>query len=303
MNTTSVTLGTLVERTLLELQSPGEQGLQVTLAVALGATDPTLTLALGAGSVNASDMLQFGDELMLVTAKSADVVPIFTVSREYYSSVAETHVVGTVGTVNPPFPIVRVTEAIRRSLARLEALGLPLVSGTTYTRVTDQQYVLLPENVREVLRVGYVTTETGEWFDLPQWQFIEDVPTAKFSTGKILRTPRFVSNTDELEVVVRTSYRWSTWPAPPTSVATVSLPEGAEDLPCAYAAAWLVGAREISRVQLDRAEEWNVGEPVRNGVSLSLLRAKWQDFYRLMDEARRLYVAPVHRPYRRMPKI
>jgi hypothetical protein len=185
----------------------------------------------------------------------------------------------------------------------MEALGLPLLVSGVFTRATDMQYVSVPENVREVLRISVVESSTGRIGELHNWNLFQDLPTALYPTGKIVRLPASVKNSDSLHVVYRVPYRWSSYPAAPTEAATVSVPEGAEDLPALYASAWLVSAREISRGEIDRAEEWNRSEPQRGGVSLSLSRALWQNFYRALDEARRLNLPPLHRPYVKRPKF
>jgi hypothetical protein len=66
-----------------------------------------------------------------------------------------------------------------------------------------------------------------------------------------------------------------------------------------------VGGREISRQQLDRAEEWARTEPLRGNGGGALVRAKWQDFYRVLDEARRVVQAevPKTRPLIKRPKV
>lgn len=303
MNTISVSLGTLVDRTLNEMSGPLEQGRRVVLSSDLNDTDTTMTL-LDATGVSVSDIIEFGSELVLVTAITDDATPTITISRGYYRSTAAAHTTGDTGLVNPPFPRVRVAEAVRRSFARFEALGLPLVSTDSYNREADMLYAILPAETRTVLRVSYFSPDTGLWLNLDRWTFHDDVPTAKVSTGKLLRVPRYVQDDDDLEVTIRTPYRWSTHPTAPTEASTITMIEGTEDLPAAYAAAWLVGAREISRAQIESSQEWNQAEPMRGGVSMTLLRLKWQDFYRSLDEARRLVPSmPIHRPYRRTPRL
>jgi hypothetical protein len=298
----TVTLGTLIDRALSELRGPHDKGLRVVLSGSL--TDSATTFSLVDGSaVNVSDLIEFGSELMLVTAKTADVVPVFTVARGYYGTTAAAQSASAVGEVNPPYPRIRLADAVRRSFARLEALGLPLVTTSTFNRVTDKRHVLLGESVREVLRVSHLDEETGEWIDLDKWSHVTNVTTSIASGGNLLAIPRYVQDEDDLEVTYRTPYRWSTHPSVPVEASTISLREGTEDLPAMYAAAWMVGAREISRQQLDKSTEWNQGEPARGGISMSLVRLKWQQFYAAIDEARRLDPVPIHRPYVRQPRV
>ena len=133
----------------------------------------------------------------------------------------------------------------------------------------------------------------------------DSIPTAKVASGKALRVASYVRDTDDLEVVYQAPYTWSTSPAFPLETATIEMPVGAEDLPAVYAEAWMVSGREVSRQQLDRAQDWENTEPVRGGQSGALVRAKWQEFYRALDEAKRvtqLSVVP-HRPFVPRPKL
>jgi hypothetical protein len=299
MNTISLTMRSLVDRTLIDLLAPAELSLQSPLSSAIGAVDTSLTLA-DASAFNVSDFVEVDDELMLVTGKTADVVPVVTVSRGYYGTVAAAHSAGALVAVNPRHPKVRVAEAIRRSFPRLESLGLPLVQTDTFAREPGNKFILLDDNVRDVHRVAYISTE-GRWTELDAWEFIDDAPTLKFGGPKILRTPRYVLDDDDIEITYQIPYRWSTWPNTPDMDATVTMIEGTEDIPSLYAVCWLLARREISRTEIDRSTEWNQGEPSRGGVSSSLIRVMWQDFYRTLDEAKTLIPAqPKHRPYRKM---
>lgn len=300
MNTISVTLGALIDKALLELQSPVGGGRQVVMSgTILTGTDST-QFTLGAGAVvSPSDVIQFSDELVLVTAVEAGVV---TVSRGYYGTLKQVYQEGQIGYVNPTWPRKRIAEGVKRSFARLESLGVPLIRSATFARVAGMQYITMPAETRDVLHVGYLDA-SGRFWDIPSWRYFQDMPTSKIATGKIVRLPSYVADTDELEITYRVPYRWANHPAEPFGDTTIEVPEGAEDLPAAYAAAWCLSAREISRTELDVAEEWNRGEPQRGGVSLSVVRAKWQEFYRALDEARRLNPIQTHRPYVRKTRF
>ena len=302
MNTVTVTLGSIIDRVLFDMQDPASAPLLSSLYAAITDEDTTLSLA-DASAVNISDILEIGSELLLVTGKTEDAVPVLTVSRGYYSSTAVAHDAGTPVAVNPLHARVRIAEAIKRSLSRLEALGLPLISTDTYQREVGLRFIELPEETRDVLRVGYLSTE-GRWFDLSGWTFVDTVPTSVATTGKMLRLSRLISDDDELHVTIRTPYRWSTFPDTPDESATITMLEGTEDLPAVYAMAWLMSRRELARIDVQRAQEWNAAEPTRSGVSTAVVRLQWQEFYRALDEAKRLAVTlPVHRPYVPMPRL
>lgn len=302
MGTVTKTLDALIDQTIYDLMAPGEQGLRVVPAADIGASDTTFSL-VDASGVNPTDVIEFGNELMLISAKSSDATPVFTASRGYYGTTPAAHTAAsTVGHVNPQHPRIRIAEAIKRSLTRLHALGLPLVKSVTDSRETDLSYIALDDDVLEVYRVLYWGTN-GRLIELDGWEFYESLPSAKFTNGKALNLPLYVANADELEIVYRAPYRWSTHPSAPAGDSTIELPEGAEDLPSLYAAAWLMSSVEMSRADLNRSEEWGRTEQFERGQSSALVRAKWQEFYRALDEARRVNVIPTPIHYKNRPKL
>lgn len=304
MQTVSVTLGSLIDSALFELEGASERPRPVTIGATALTTVNDVQFTLSAGSLQVSDLVEFGSELVLVTAKSADATPIYTVARAYYNTTAVAQVSGTVGTVNPPFPRRRVADAVNRCLVRLEALGVPLTVVDGFLREAGLRYIELPTGVRRVIRVTYVNPTSGRISPIDGWT-VEDVPTGYSPSGKVLHLPWYVADSDTLQVTYQTPYAWSTSPAFPSESATVTLPVGASDLPGSYAAAWLVSAREVSRQELDRSEEWARTEMLRGGGSGALVRAKWQEFYRALDEAQRVvaFEVPKHRPYVPAPRV
>jgi hypothetical protein len=301
MSTVTLTLGQLVDRTMFELAGPGELGRRVVLADdGLATTVDTQLTLTDAGGVNISDLIELGSELVLVTAKTSDAVPVFTVARAYYQTTPATYSAGTIGYVNPPHPRKRVAEGLRRSLSRLEALGVPLIKTFTDSRTPGYQFIEVPADVRTVEDVLYWGSD-GRLWPLKAWEFFDNLPTAKFPTGKHLNLGSIVQDADEIEVVYRAPYRWSNHPADPVEADTIELPEGAEELPVLYASAWVLSAREVSRSELDRSEEWGRVEQEYRGQSGAMLRAKWQEFYRALDDVRKLVRTPNRVVYRPQP--
>lgn len=303
MQTTSVTLGTLVDRALYELEAPAERGAPLVMGSnhLENTTDTDFTLSVG--ELSASDIVEFGSELVLVTAKSADVTPIYTCSRAYYGTTAAIHAAASLGSKNPQFARRRVADAIDRALPRLEALGVPMIVSATVSRVAGLRQVELPAAVRQVLQVLYVNTTSGRILELDGWFAYDTVPTAVSSTGKILMLPWYVLDDDDLHLVYSTPYAWTG--AYPDEAATVTLPVGAEELPSSYAAAMMIAGREVSRQELDRAEEFSRTSPLQQGSGGALVRATWQNFYRSLDEVRRVvqFEVPTVRPLRTRPKV
>ena len=295
-NTVTVTMSTLIDRALEELQGPAELGKRVVRTASLGVSDTTFTLSDSTPAI--SDILEFGSELMLISGKSSDATPVFTVSRGYYQTAAAAHDANEVGYVNPQWNRKRVLGAVRRAFPRLEALGVPLIKTTTLvpTATADDadKFVLrVPAETRDVWEVRVDLADIGA----EHWQFVEDIDTADYSTGKVVRLPIWADVDDTYTVVYRAPYRWSSYPADPEESSTIVVPEGADDLPAAYAVAWLVSAREISRSEIDRAQEWQASEPQRGGISAGVERMRWQAFYRALDEVRRMDPPLPRRPY------
>ena len=299
MNVVEATFGDLIDRTLLQVQAPVERGASVVLGVSLDTTTTSFTLSSTTTTLSPTDIVEFAGELMLVSSKTDAASPEYTVSRGYFQTTAQAHSLGAVGQVNPQYTRKRVGEAIRRSFARLEALGLPLVKTkilSPYESVgidPNRMVLSMPEDTRTVLSV-----RTTALYELPRWEFLDNLPTGDYGTGKVVRLPgKGLTDEHEFYVVYQVPYRWSQHPTAPVETDTILLPEGAEDLPCSYATAFLLSSREVSRTEIDRAEEWARNEPLRGGGSSAGVNRAWQEFYRALDEARRLSPPPRRRPY------
>lgn len=298
MATLTRTLTELIDSTIFHIAGPDDLGVRVVAATGISATDTVLDHLVSNTSIGTSDLLEFGDELLMVTdATDFDALGI---SRGYYGTTPAAIATNSVGHINPAFPRVRIAEAIKRSFARLEALGAPLVASGTFSREVGLSYIQIPADAREVYQVMYWGSD-GRLLELGGWEFYDNLPTAKFSTGKVLNIGRYVADSDELEVVYRTPYRWSSHPNQPVGTDEISLLEGCEDLPSLYAAAWLVSSREVSRTEIDRSDEWARTEQYERGVTQAIARNKWQEFYRALDEARRLNHTPQPLRYKTRP--
>jgi len=304
MQTSSVTLGTLIDRALYELEAPAERGAPLVMGSDFleNTTDTQFTLSTGELSV--SDIAEFGSELVLVTAKSADVDPIYTVSRGYYGTAKAVQAAGDLGSKNPQFARRRVADAVDRALPRLEALGVPMITSATMSRTADLRQLELPATCRQVLQVLYVNATSGRVLELEGWFQYDTVPTGVSSTGKLLMLPWYVKNSDSLHLVYSTPYVWAT-ASFPDETATLTLPIGAEELPSTYAAAMMVAGREVSRQELDRSEEFSRTSNLQQNSGGALVRATWQNFYRTLDEVRRVvtFEVPTARPLRTRPKV
>lgn len=301
MQFTTTSLADLIDRALFELEAPSERGVRVVMGdTALDSVEAN-EFELSSGALNVSDLVEFGSEMLLVTSKSADTSPVYGCARGYYSTTPAVQAAGAVGVVNPQFARRRVADAVDRSFTRLEGLGVvPVRSLSAFPEVAA--HLDLAADVRRVLRVMYIGP-TGNLVELDGWRQFSNVPSGLSPAGNVLQLPWYVTVDDELHLTYEASFGWTgTFP---DETATVDLPAPAADLPAVFAAAWLVSGREISRAEIDRSNEHTTQDQVRVQSGTGLVRAKWQEFYRSLDEALRVmsHDIPKHRPYIRRPKV
>lgn len=299
--TTTLTLGGLIDDTLEMLYRTSERPFQVEVGSSAldSPTDKTLTVD-DADRVQATDVLEIGDELMLITAKSNDATPVLTVSRGYAGTQASSgHATNAVALINPPWPRSSISDWIQRCFKSVMNAQLPNRVSELMTRTTDQQWISMPENTMRVYSVRHMIGQTGRIIDVGGWQFEQDMPTGLVSTGKALRTPTSIENNDELVVVYQTPYSFTG----SGDEATISVPIGAEDISALWAAAYAVTRREVNRLDVDKIEEWNQEAAMRQGVNLRWARELWGEVYRRIDEAKSMQGLPKYRTYRKMPHL
>lgn len=257
------------------------------------ASDNQFTLQSGDENLIAvTDVVEFGDELVLVTAKSTDATPKFTCQRGYLGTTAVAHTAGTVGRKNPPWARYQAQRYIKRFFDILAPQYLPNLQVLSLTPASDKSIVEIPANVMQVYEVRYSEPNSLKIIYIDNWVFHENLPTTVSSTGKALQLPAVVTDNDTILVTV--SEPWEFTGSDPS----ITVPDAMNGLAPLYAAAVMLTNREVGRTEVDQIEEWNDSAAIRQGVNLRLIRMIWQDFYRLLDEARRVVRVPRHRPYR-----
>ena len=302
----------LVDEVLANIYRVTEIPVTVVLAT-LSATEITLAADYEWEDVGVGDVLEFDSELMKVVAKSDDATPAFTVRRGWDGTLTAAHTVGTEGRVNPPFPRHRVLAALGKGVRKLEA-WVPYIETLLLNKETDQAVVLVPPDTIAVLSVERALADTGKFIPLDAWRLVENLPANTFTTDqKAVMLPYSLLNDDDLYVTLQRPYRWNDpsvlilpggWGGEltPFELGTINLPVGAELVPVAFATAYLAANREIGRLELDNTSEWSKSESARSLAPMTVIRELWAEFYRHLDEARRIHRPPVHRPFVPMPK-
>jgi hypothetical protein len=299
----TVSLGTLIDETLSRLYRHSERPLQVTMSGAPSdAADTTLTLTTGdASKISITDVIEINQEAMLVTAVNT-TTDVLTVARGY----AGTTAVGThAGTdpvlVQPGHLRADLSRFVQRCVSGPMNIYLPYITSATMYRTSGKQYIEMHADTQRVLSVRHMIGSTGRIIDVGGWQFEEDLPTGLVTSGKAVRVPSTVENDDALIVVSVQPYAWTA--VPPAESSTLSVPLATEDLPSLWAAAYAITGHEITRLDLDQIEEWNQDAAVRQGFNVRLMRELWGEFYRRIDEARRVQNVPRNRTFRKMAKV
>src|SRR4051812_10537441 len=101
----------LIDEALDYVHGYSERPAELVLASPGLASGLTSTLTLDLGSASVTDVLEFGQELMLVTGKTADATPTYTVARGYLGTTAVAVATTTVGGLNPLYPRYLVQRA------------------------------------------------------------------------------------------------------------------------------------------------------------------------------------------------
>jgi hypothetical protein len=274
--TATVTRGDLIEETLDHLYRLAERPAQVVVGATALSSESDTTLTLASGVLNVSDKVEAAEgEVMLVTAKSADATPIYTVSRGYSATTRETVATGGVLLKNPTWERQLVSGWIGKCVDSLMNAKLPYIHQAVYEAHATYPYVELEADALDVFRVRHFSTLSGRVAPVGHWSF-EAVPTSIVTSGKLLRVTGL---TDGDQLII-----------------------DAQDVPVLWAAAYAIGRREISRSELDKIEEWNQEQAIRAGVNLRMLRDAWGEVYRRVDEAKEVHRVPRRRPYRGIPR-
>lgn len=296
MATVTTTFDDLIDETFSVLYRHTERPRETRVAATAldSASDTTFTVT-DPDEIAATTLLEFadGEQVRVLSKSDTDLI---TVERGYNATTASgAQPTNTLVTIGPVFGRNEVERWVKRFFSVHGNRYFPYLETSTKYRNTGEQVVELPADTIDVVEVRAQSADTGRIADIGGWKFEQRVPVSIYSTGKVLRVPSTIADDDEL---------WVTRQAPwDVSGDTVGIPVGAEDLPVLFAAAYAVGRREVSRLDLDSIQEWNQASAIRNGQNIRLMRELWGEFYRRLDEARSLYHMPRHRPYEKMPRI
>lgn len=294
MLTETITVGDLVARTLDVLHRHNERPEPRAVSV----TNPTtLTMSNALGVANGT-LLETGYELLRTSNVAGTTL---TVERRYGGTPSAGDAFTSVAK-DPLWPRHQVLRAVSDALSNMHG-QIPLLKSTEATVAEDLHYVDLSAvaDLWVPKRVGFFTSN-GAWVDLPQWEFVDNVASSVApGVTRFITLPVGLLAGDKVVVTYRARYAAVAY-ATPNEAATVTVPLGGRDLPALAAAGRLLSNREVSRVEVDRVEEWTQAAAIQGGWTLRAVNQLWQEYYRRVDEVARSVqeTAPKHRPYRKM---
>lgn len=296
---TTITMSTLIDEVLDIMYRPVERPRQVEATAAITDSDSSLIAdSVSAANLAATDLLEFGRELMLVTAVAGTTI---TVSRGYNGTTAAAHAINSLGNINPLYPRHLVDREIRKCVRNSMQKELPcILSETVVPNTTNNEEAMrwIDDSWIDILDVRYVETTTFRVTKLRGNWYLEDwLPDDVSPTGKSLRVPRGYWDKD-LIVTYTALY---TWTAGATLEAdTLSIPLMAADLPVLFAVARLSTGSEVSRQEFDQIEEWPNQERNQRSANIRLLQALWGQYYQQLDTAKGMQSIPLRKSYQRM---
>lgn len=315
-SSTPVTLKTLIEETLDLLYRPDTRPAQVYLGpTALDANGSVTSFTVTNPSnvqITVPCILENGWEQMLVTAVSTDATPVYTVSRGYAGTPFQAGATGAVLIKDPQWGRYQVRRNLLRGLRGTIFNLLPAIENVTIVPTVNQYWVAVPADCIDIVRMSYLRTDTNSIVD--RFQEIDDFEFHDFVSSDVTTTQKLVTvppklvtgnvqgtqTVQTLYVTYLAPYSWSGGTEEPLETETVNVPLTGRDLAPLYAAAYCLGGREMTRLEIDNVESWSNEINFRTGNDLKLVAASWQAFYRRLDEARRMRRVPRHRTFRKM---
>lgn len=186
-----------------------------------------------------------------------------------------------------------------------EANNVHVPLGTTITAFVSNTTVILSNPV--ATGVAIVFTILGQ----------PGTGNITFPTGKAVWIPPRLAivgvnaptSVVDIFITYERQYQWTpagggtTTNTPVLETDTCQLPIGAQDCPSLYAAAYVVTGRELSRLQVDRMEQWQQEASLKAGVSIRIVQQWWKQFYDTLEEARDIKPRRLNRPYRKLRKL
>lgn len=257
-----------------------------TAGVLAGTTEGTFTVGGRIVNIPNDSLIEIDDELIRVSAVSTTTVT--TNGRGYLETAAASHAVGSIVTVDPPFPRINVFNAIKTIISQLYPRGL-------YRRTTNATFnwqtaavQALDSGALDVLSILVRAPGSNELYAGPLMEGRDYRIVYEFTPPKLLMI-RGGYNGQAVTCITKKDF--TTPAATSDDLDTLGVPTSLQSsLPMAVAG-WLLQGREVPRVQIEDVRRQLASTGVQVGSALNVGQALLQQFWNgpVANERRRQF--------------
>jgi len=289
------TFNALVGQVISQLQGyTKNQDALAELVADMASNSTTFTVGTDTVTNLSRGLVEIDDELMLVKGydQITGIVSVMgaTAGRGYSGTTAAAHtgssVTPTLITNDPPFPRIRVKEAINDTIAAMSP-DLQVFATTEITRQAPVFEYAMPADAVDVWYVtGQLVGPTQIWQPLQRWRFNPMANTTSFATGKSIEIFDFVTPGRAQRVV------YTKEPTPLTSNSQEFTATGYEDR-IAEVVKWGACAKLLPAYEAGRLQQLSVESTERAPLVPTSSAAKAAAYFsqlyyqRLQEERRR----------------
>jgi len=291
------TLGDIKGRIKQLLQGYSRNQEQITwLSAPMLAADTSFTVDLGTANQVTRGLVEVGNELMLVTNFNTQTGTVNIAAglngRGVENTTATTHAINDIITMDPDFPMQRITEAINQTIQATYP-DLYQMKTFEFPKTAARYEYQMPVDMEDIVRVTCDTIGPSKVkFPSQSWRFnpqAQNDPVAGLTTGKTLEIMDFIVPGRTIHVVYSL--------APGTLVndsddyfTTVGYAERTVDMVMYGATARLLSGVEAARLQQKSVESTERAPLVPTGAASNASQYFWKMYNdRLNQEVDRLH--------------
>lgn len=285
------TLGDLKGRIKQLLQGYSRNQEQITwLTSSMLATDTSFNVDLSTATAVNRGLVEIDDELLLVNTYNSTTglvnIAAGTNGRGVENTTAATHATNAIVTMDPDFPMQRITEALNQTI---QATYPDLYQMKTYdfAKVAARYEYPMPVDAEDIVRVTADTIGPSRVkFPSQAWRFnpqAQNDPVGGLTTGKSLEIMDFIVPGRTIHVI---------YTAPPGTlvadtddyVSVVGYPERTTDMMMYGAVARLLSGVEAARLQQKSVESTERAPLVPTGAASNAAKYYWGLYQQRMQE-------------------
>jgi hypothetical protein len=249
-----------------------------TAGVLSGSTEGTFEVEGRVANIPDDSIVEIGSELIRtkVVTGAAPTVTVTTIGRGYLETVAATHVVGDVVTIDPKFPRINILNALKDIVGELLPNGLYVRATTSSLNWDYRAVVALPTGALDVLSLIVRRLGTYETYTDPLMEGLDYVVLKEFTPPK-LRMLKGGFQGSAMTIVYTKDFTLPT--AETDDLDTLGVPATLQpNLPMALAG-YLLQGREIPRVQVEEVKRQLASQGIQVGAALNIGQSILNQFW------------------------